>query len=970
MAEPMRVPALVGLLLAATAAAADPGLRAEQIRDGTARELQIGGPDAVGGVGDWYLANDVVEAIVDDPGRAFGTLGHGGTLVDVGLRDRRDEDQFARLFPLLNLDQRVLPAYDGIRAEVDEAGGFARLVVSGRRLDALPRQTGLARILGDWLVPPPEVLRPVSIETEYAVFPGEPFIHITTVLRNEGDQPVPLFAYGDVWMRGGRSARSFVGNALAPERTRGFHHTDFDRKNLFAGAEPLASFTHVSVIGMRQFPPIAYALFSPERAARGRVQYGVTGKHVNFVNVFVGDPDWPSLGLLRLARATWGELPAGSSFTYTRRLLVTGRADAASTTDVIFRELGVTDGSSGLEGQVEPRDEPCVIQVDRDDGVPVTEIETSQDGRYRALLPPGRYVLHFRAAQRPPLRAEVTVNASEFAQVPPQRFPQPGWLRFAPAFADGGPGRIVVQGVAGTKDPRFQPELLDFRLDGETVQSGSESNQLFFLGGGRDPQRVAVPPGRYALTATRGFEWDARRVELEVGGPGEEVRVAPFALRRVIRLDGIASADLHVHAQASDDSGMANTMRLASFVAEGVDLMVSTDHNRIGDFRPALAELGLVGRIRVVQGVEATNSGPSRVAPFTTGHHNAWPIPFRPEAHRSGAPPVQNLPLADLYARLRAEYGARVVQLNHARDGSPGTLDEGAYFTHLGNGEPYRPDRPLEAEPNRRLLETAADGHTRPIDFDVMEVLNGRSFAQHRLLRQDWYSLLRQGVRRTATANSDTHAPGELAGYPRNYVYVGDPEWSDAALDAALKEGRSFGSNGPLVAAFRVEGGGAQGGRLGDQVPAPGGRVTVEIQVAAAPWVPVDEVRLVVNGETWRRWRDLPPHDAGHVLRLRERAELSLAADAFLTLEAGAPLDAEPADWAASHPGLYTGALAPGHVPVAFANPIFVDVDGNGRFDAPGLPAEPMTSRALSWLAAPGLLLLLWLAARLRAGRV
>ena len=35
--------------------------------------------------------------------------------------------------------------------------------------------------------------------------------------------------------------------------------------------------------------------------------------------------------------------------------------------------------------------------------------------------------------------------------------------------------------------------------------------------------------------------------------------------------------------------------------------------------------------------------------------------------------------------------------------------------------------------------------------------------------------------------------------------------------------------------------------------------------------------------------------------------------------------------------GLYRDVL-PGFVPFAFTNPIFVDVDGNGRFDAPGLP--------------------------------
>ena len=102
-------------------AAAIASLRAEQITAESAPELLIGGPDAIGGAGDWYLANDVVEVIVDDPGRRFATLNHGGTIVDAGLRNRDGEDQFARLFPLVNMDQGVFIDFDSIRAEAPRA---------------------------------------------------------------------------------------------------------------------------------------------------------------------------------------------------------------------------------------------------------------------------------------------------------------------------------------------------------------------------------------------------------------------------------------------------------------------------------------------------------------------------------------------------------------------------------------------------------------------------------------------------------------------------------------------------------------------------------------------------------------------------------------------------------------------------------------------------------------------------------
>ena len=135
-----RVIALVAAAAWLGIAEAGASLRAERITRENAVELLIGGPDAIGGVGDWYLANDVVEVIVDDPGRQHAKLNHGGTIVDAGLRNRKGDDQFARLFPVVNMDQRVLLNFDSMRAEVNRRKGWARLTVSSRQgLSAIAR---------------------------------------------------------------------------------------------------------------------------------------------------------------------------------------------------------------------------------------------------------------------------------------------------------------------------------------------------------------------------------------------------------------------------------------------------------------------------------------------------------------------------------------------------------------------------------------------------------------------------------------------------------------------------------------------------------------------------------------------------------------------------------------------------------------------------------------------------------------
>jgi hypothetical protein len=293
------------------------------------------------------------------------------------------------------------------------------------------------------------------------------------------------------------------------------------------------------------------------------------------------------------------------------------------------------------------------------------------------------------------------------------------------------------------------------------------------------------------------------------------------------------------------------------------------------------------------------------------------------------------------------------VQLNHPLGRRRGEGGDQEFFTHLGSvGSAADPELRLEEFPNSALLTPAADGRTRAIDFDAIELMNGDSRELYLQVREHWHALLRQGLRRTATANSDTHGPDQIAAYPRNYVYVAAPgaTWDAEAFDAAIRAGRLFGSNGPLIAEFT-----ANGARMGDDVAAPGGRVAVRLSIAAAPWVPVAEVRLLANGEVVRSWSGLPNGASAPILRLRERVELTLERDAFLTVEAGAPL-AFDADAQTTPEGDYANVIAPGFVPTAFANPIWVDADADGRFAAPGLP--PRSLRAGPGLVA-GLLAVL-----------
>jgi hypothetical protein len=215
---------------------------------------------------------------------------------------------------------------------------------------------------------------------------------------------------------------------------------------------------------------------------------------------------------------------------------------------------------------------------------------------------------------------------------------------------------------------------------------------------------------------------------------------------------------------------------------------------------------------------------------------------------------------------------------------------------------------PRRLPPNAALLERGPRG-TRDIDFDAIELLNGPSLDRYRRVRDDWFALLRQGVVRTGTANSDSHRAGEVAAAPRNLIRMDDDPaaFDETAFVRAVRAGYVVGTTGPLLDASIGD------AKIGELHRGRDGAIRVDVH--AAPWIPVKQVRVYVNG------------------RLAHEAEASQAMtvwfpheydrDAFVTVEVEGPADA-----------LY-GARLPGFTPFAFTNPIYVDADDDGKWTAP-----------------------------------
>jgi hypothetical protein len=139
-----------------------------------------------------------------------------------------------------------------------------------------------------------------------------------------------------------------------------------------------------------------------------------------------------------------------------------------------------------------------------------------------------------------------------------------------------------------------------------------------------------------------------------------------------------------------------------------------------------------------------------------------------------------------------------------------------------------------------------------------------------------------------------------------------------------MKKGQSFVSTGPIIE-FSV-----------NNTSIPGSTIIVEerkldvgIKVQSAPWVSVDEVRIIINGERKIILPVKAPRE--QILKFQDRISLSLEYDSYIAVEVLGNETLFPVVQSSTRYDGYEG----GPLPYALTNPIFVDVDGNGKFDSP-----------------------------------
>ncbi len=911
------------------------------------------GLDALAAPGDILIQNDRFRLVLDGLGAPHYIAPSGGALLDLVPRRANaaalGDDELNHAFQATG----ILPgdAVRYTRVEVDDQSPSRVAVILRGALDGRPR---------------------VTVVTRYEARPCEPGVRVRTELFHGGKDPETFFL-SDAFYWGGRESVPF-----APIAGRGFTHPHLDLAKLgdAFGEQPFFAAKPVRT------GAASYAVVSC-------VEKNLAGFHSNTISavglkrtiVMPGD----ALAFERFVVVGPGPGVAGAvSEAYTAReqifaersVLVRGRVVhpqghpvlASENVSLLFYEPGPTGTDATIAR------------------TPLNEAVPDAEGRFVVRLPRDRELRVERHVLGRPLPEKTNLKTAADIELPDLVVPDVGVLEARVVDGQGKPllAEVVLTPSRGEAAAATRGSIHGaFDLEHCTPwlgppHGGSPAcNRALTEKDGK--VSLAVPPGTYFVYATRGPFSTIARQEITVGKGG--LASVNLAVDRIPGLlpEGSLSADFHVHGGASFDSSLPDRDRARTFVAANVDVLAATDHDVVTTYADAIRELGIEREVRVMPGAETTGHvlfyrPPGSEIPKVVGHYNFWPLLFDPALPRNGLPWDELLEPGPLFDRVSTRFtGPGVIQFNHPLAGTEFGRDQG-FLAAIG----YDARKPIplgpDGAPTGQLARRA--GGRSALDYHVQEVMNGTSTRAFHDYRLGWHAFLNQGIVRGGTANSDSHTLAiEVLGYPRNLVFGGHTlaGFDVDRFNADVRAGRMIGTNGPVVVAT-IDG---RGPSLEPFRPDPAAFLTIAVR--AAPWIPVEEVRVLVNGRVARLVsgpavkRPTDPFGKGGVERYTDRfpvsellAGLDPGKDAWIVIEAGLPLVpakdldgdgyldttdndgdgviddrdragrdeekryVEPGRPAESDPRFHAQIVAPGHWSTAFTNPFLLDLGADG----------------------------------------
>ncbi len=961
-----------------------------------ATELQnlsqgIGGPKALARPGDILLENDRVRFAISGKRISFGPGIDGGSILDADLvragsqwSGGHGNDRMAELVSTANLFVPGVVAEGGTVSILEDTQEAAIVRVSAPMTPFLDLVKPLVSTGGG--------VRPGWVVTDYILRPRERWITIRTTVTLAAAEIQPE-TEGES-LPGLEGPDSIVGQALLGGLALGdFVHLGGDM-DVFAsevGFHELGAVYEAQQADRNLFiEPLAVDLVAGTSTG---VSYGIAAREGKLLLPLVASSQTAAIGALVSAEDVEASVP-GASWTY-ERIFALGHGDIGSVLDVVLEARGTkrarVRGHVVEEGTGEPLSGVQVLVYKAGGERPYSEWRTDvsledghRDGSFSGLLPEGDWELQVHEKGRP------------------------SGPRIAVEVRDGSPTDLTLAALrtgevsfhivdeAGLPIPG---KVTVFTEDGSSVLDpilgdgfiGGDPAAVVFAGHGSG--EAHLPPGSYVAYATRGPEYELGRAVFEVGVS----RPVEIELQVVHSVDtsGWVSADMHVHAQASFDSGVSLSDRVVTMAAEGVEFLISSDHDQIVDYAPVIEDLGLEPWVQSAIGLEVT--------PMEAGHYLGFPLDHDFLDEAGGAMDWTGMIPGEILGGIKDLGADPVTMVAHPRDGILGYFDQFGFDPYSGTpGNPVsNPGTSAAANPlffksqyftlefdalelfngkrfdiMRSPTQSELDQHAETRAVSVYEILSRTDAEQAALVSgeerlgygikgqiDDWFSLLNLGFKHTALGNSDTHGKTSIeAGCPRNWVLAptDDPAFlTGEDVAEAVRNHQVVLSYGPFISLY------AEGDQpIGSEITVDDGVVTLDIEVRSPSWFDVDRVELYENGTLIQSWAVTTPNV--DTVNFLQSVDVEGDADAWYVVIALGDDSLEPLFTPVDIPPIQLqdvvgeaitvvpalAALAGDPVPIprdgavvpfALTNPIWVDRDGGG-FDPPGLP---------DWLSAP-----------------
>ena len=896
----------------------------------------IGGPAAQGRLGDILLSNSKIRVLFQKASKDAGIGSFGGNILDadrVRPSGSLGQDRWRELFPLVNVEWTV-NTVDFIVLSDGKEGGPQVLRTVGMLdvydyLDLDWIADAASAVLGQQINfadrfddrrdpfnvdPSLKNLYPQVI-TDYTLEPNTNYVKMVTTFTNPSKNPIAM-PVGDFLVGGGELQVLVPGQGFAPPVMTQVAQTT--PAVIFAGFPGVdVSYGYFYELADFKKPKIKEEDPDELYTTTALSYSGVTG-------VLLGEEFLKILPIgMHAAPEIHFVIPPESERSITRYFVI-GDGSAGSVLDTGLVILKVP--TSTLSGQVVAGSGAPVsgatVAVKKLGGPTVVTYTTDVTGHFHGKLPKGSDLVGKTFGDG---QYEVWVNKEGYHQnttgragtCSPAKIDVTQMAGVQISCTLGEVGFVQLSGITdASTGTNIASRLTIVGIDPspETEGAGTFSDTSVFTrpfgiidakiinvrgGIGLSAKNIfELEPGNYKFVFSHGPEYSIFEKDVVVGASATTV-IPPVVLKKVISTLGFISADFHVHALNSPDSAFSVERRALTAVADGLDVLHSSDHDFLTDYAPVVGELVQEGWL--TSGSVQTIVG-DEITPNQYGHLHAFPLTIDPEDVDHGAldwsmHPLDEVSTAPDYALSPREIGnevfqdpgEEVFQVNHISDNPTGLPVATGWLTtpiyrkkfgvpaFVSYADPI--ERRLTAPTNRPPVPPYTMSESELIfdNFTAVELVIGANLKTNQLWESalpTWFNLLNLGLMPTATGDSDSHHEISVPlGLPRNYIAMPvDPrdglgesfdDINEEVYAHSINEHHVVVSAGPFITVTAKNEKGKSAG-VGDVIR--GHSIKFDIKAEAPDWAWFDTIEIYANTEP------LPAEDSGR-FAMRGEAE-------------------------------------------------------------------------------------------------